>query len=208
VAVSFDLFGTLVSTERPDEPWAAVARELRAREVTVPDDWETAYRESHLSVERGAEQSLVAHTRAALASRGVQAPRCTVHDALLGAFGGSVSVRAGAPAALSAAARAGPVGVLSNCSVPGLVERTIGRANLPAGEAVDEVVTSVGCGWRKPHDGAFRAVAGRLDVDVSDLVHVGDDPRADGGGRTAGVTVVLTGETPLADFPDWLEGFA
>jgi FMN phosphatase YigB (HAD superfamily) len=208
VAVSFDLFGTLVSVERPDEPWTAVAQELRVRGVTVPEDWEAAYRESHLSVEPGAEQSLVSHTRAALASRGGQAPRDAVHGALLEAFGGSVSVRAGAPAALRAAARAGPVGVLSNCSVPGLVERTIDRADLPARETVDETVTSVGCGWRKPHDDAFRAVAARLDVDVGDLVHVGDDPRADGGGRTAGVTVVLTGETPLAEFPDWLEGFA
>jgi len=208
VAVSFDLFGTLVAVDRPAEPWDAVARELRAQGVTVPAGWEGAYRKSHLSAEAGTEQSLLTHTRATLSSLGVEATESAVHDALLGAFDSPVSVRAGAPGALRAAARAGPVGILSNCSVPGLVERTLDRADLPAKAVVDEVVTSVGCGWRKPHDEAFRAVADRLGGDVAELVHVGDDPRADGGGRTAGATVVLVDEVPLAEFPDWLEGSA
>ncbi|MFB6298453.1 MAG: HAD family hydrolase [Salinirussus sp.] len=205
MAVSFDLFGTLVAAERPAEPWTAVARVLGERGVTVPDDWETAYRVSHRPVERGAEQSLVEHTRAALSSRGVDADADTVHDALLEAFDSPVTARDGASAAIRAAGRTGPVGILSNCSVPGLVDRALDRAALPA---VDAVVTSVGCGWRKPHDRAFAAVADRLGVDTGRLIHVGDDPRADGGGRTAGVTVLLTGEVPLTELPNHLEGSA
>jgi FMN phosphatase YigB (HAD superfamily) len=203
VAVSFDLFGTLVRADRPDEPWDAVAATLATRGVAVPADWEAAYRSTHRSVERGAELSLVVHTRAALASRGVDADRETVREALLAAFDGPVSVRDGAEEALEAAAAAGPVGILSNCSLPGLVEQTLSRAAIPV--TFDAVVTSVGCGWRKPHDRAFEAVAGRLGVPVSELVHVGDDPRADGGGRTAGATVVLTDEVALSAFPGWLE---
>lgn len=202
MAVSFDLFGTLVAQDRPAEPWDAVAAELRVRDVPVPEDWEAAYRTPHTDLDPGREQSLVTHVRAALASRGVDAGRDAVHDALLAAFDGPVEVRPGARDALAAARKRGSVGVLSNCSLPGLVEGTLSRADL----AVGTVVTSVGCGWRKPHDRAFETVADELGVDVKDLVHVGDDPRADGGGRTAGVTVVLTDDVPLSAFPRWLEG--
>jgi len=203
VPVSFDLFGTLVTAERPTEPWAAVANALDSRGVSVPADWEAAYRTSHVDTDPGEECSLVTHTRGALRSRGVEASPDTVRDALLSAFDGPVTVRDGAPAALSAAGAAGPVGLLSNCSLPGLVDLTLARAQLPV--AFDAVVTSVGCGWRKPHDDAFAAVASELGASPTDLVHVGDDPRADGGGRTAGVTVVLTEDVSLSAFPQWLE---
>jgi FMN phosphatase YigB (HAD superfamily) len=66
-------------------------------------------------------------------------------------------------------------------------------------------VTSVDCGWRKPHDRAFAAAAAALDAPADDLLHVGDDPRADGGGATAGVTVLLTTELPLVEVPARLE---
>jgi FMN phosphatase YigB (HAD superfamily) len=201
VAVSFDLFGTLVAQDRPTEPWDAVATELRAREVSVPEDWEAAYRMSHTDLDPGREQSLVAHVRAALASRGVDAGRDVVRDALLAAFDAPVETRPGASEALAAAREHGPVGLLSNCSLPGLAGRALAQTEL----TVETVVTSVGCGWRKPHDRAFEAAAEELGVAVSALVHVGDDPRADGGGRTAGVTVVLTDDVPLSAFPGWLE---
>lgn len=202
MAISFDCFGTLVDTDRPDEPWAAVADRLAERDVTVPEDWEDAYRSTHVSVDRGAELSLVEHTLAALDSRGVDTDTETVHDALLAAFDGPVDVRPGAVEALNAAATAGSVGILSNCSLPGLVARALEQADLPT---VDTVVTSVGCGWRKPHDRAFMTIADRLGVPVGELAHVGDDPRTDGGGRTTGATVVLTETVPLAEFPSWLE---
>jgi len=203
VAVSFDCFGTLVDAQRPAEPWVAVADALRARSISVPDDWETAYRSSHVEVEPLAELSLVEHTQAALASRDVEADADTIHDALFAAFDGPVTVVDGARPALRAAAREEPVGVLSNCSVPGLVERTLAQADLAG--AVDHVVTSVDCGWRKPHDRAFTRAAAALGTDVDSLIHVGDDPRTDGGGRTAGVTVILTSETPLTAVPAKLE---
>jgi len=203
VAVSFDLFDTLVTADRPDEPWDAVAETLRDRDVAVPTDWEAAYRSSHIDVERGAELSLVEHTVAALESRGVVADSETVCDALLAAFDGPVAVRDGTVEALRVARGAGPVALLSNCSLPGLVERTLERAALPV--EFDAVVTSVGCGWRKPHDRAFIAAADALGVPPEELIHIGDDPRADGGGETAGVTVVLTDDVPLSAFPEWLE---
>lgn len=203
MAISFDLFGTLVSAERPATPWDAAAAELAARGVTVPEDWEDAYRSSHVTHERGRELSLVEHTVTALASRGVDADADTVRAALLAAFDGPVEVCEGASDALAAAAARGPVGLLSNCSLPGLVERTLDRADLSV--PFDAVVTSVGCGWRKPHDEAFLAVADALDVPIGSLVHVGDDARTDGGARTTGATVLLTDDRPLTEFPAWLE---
>lgn len=204
VAVSFDCFDTLVTADRPEEPWAAVAGELAARGVSVPADWEAAYRSRHVDASPLAELSLVEHARAALASRGVEVGRSTVADALVAAFDGPVGVRDGADDALRAAADAGPVGVCSNCSLPGLVERTLSRAGFAV--EFDAVVASVDCGWRKPHDRAFERVAEGLGVSPSRLLHVGDDPRTDGGAETAGVTVLLTADVSLTEFPDWLEG--
>lgn len=206
MAVTFDLFGTLVSAERPEEPWEAVASELADRGVSVPGDWEAAYREGHVDVEPLAELSLVEHTAAALASRGRDPDRKVVRAALLAAFDGPVTVRNGAADALTAAADRGPVGICSNCSLPGLVDRVLDRASLPA--VTDAVVTSVDCGWRKPHDRAFEAVADRLGVDLVDLVHVGDDPRCDGGARTTDASVLLLEDVPLTDVPDRLEAFS
>lgn len=205
MAVSFDLFGTLVQADRPGEPWDAVGEALSERDVSVPADWEATYRSAHVETAPLAAQSLVEHTQAALASQGIDADGDVVHDALLAAFDGQVTVADGAERALSAARGTGPVGLLSNCSVPGLVERTLERASLSG--RFDAVVTSLGCGWRKPHDRAFTHVSDALGADPDSLLHVGDDSRADGGGRTTGATVVLTGQTPLSEFPSVLEGW-
>lgn len=201
MAVSFDCFGTLVTADRPTEPWVAVAAELRERDVAVPDDWEAAYRSSHREYDRGAEAPLDEHVRLALASRGVEISVATAHDATLVAFDCDVSVRDGAREALSTGRDYGPVAVCSNCSVPGLVERTLDRADL----AVDAVVTSVDSGWRKPHHKIFEATATALECPLDALVHVGDDARTDGGAGRAGATSVLVGDVPLTAFPAWLE---
>ena len=184
VAVSFDLFGTLVVAETPDDPAAAVAEALAERGVSVPPDFGDAYREVHVDAPVGAEVPLPAHVAAALASRGVDAPNNAARRAVVAAFDPTVSRREGARSAIDAAAERGPVGLCSNCSVPELVGRTLVRAELRG--VFDAVVSSVGCGWRKPDPRAFEAVAGRLGADTESLVHVGDDPEADGGIEAAG----------------------
>ena len=204
VAVSFDLFGTLVAVERPAEPAAEVARALRERGVAVPDDWATAYREPQVAVETGAERPLSDHVRRALASRGVDADGATVASAVRGAFDGPVETREGAAAAVAAAAEGGAVGVLSNCSVAGLVERTLDRSELDAAR-FDAIVASVDCGYRKPDRRAFAAVADALGVGLADLVHVGDDPATDGGADDAGARSVLLTDTDIPEVPARLE---
>ena len=196
VVVSFDLFGTLVTADRPDEPWDAVAESLAERGVGVPDDWETAYRSAHREYDRGREAPLDEHVRLALASRDVEVTAAIAREAVLAAFDGPVARRDGARAALAAAADAGPVAVCSNCSVPGLVERTLARVELDC--TPDAVVTSVGTGWRKPHPRIFEATADALDAPLSAVVHVGDDARTDGGAGRAGARSVLLSETPLS----------
>lgn len=204
MAVSFDLFGTLVDVSRPDDPASAVAAALADRGVAVPADWRDAYGERHVETPAGAELSLVAHVEAALESRGSRASEATVAAALRDAFSTPIRTRPGAGDAVAAAADRGPVGVLSNCSVPGLVERALSRSDLDSG-TFDAVVSSVECGWRKPDERAFAAVADRLGVPLADLAHVGDDPDADGGAADAGATTILLDDVPLTDLPAHLE---
>ncbi|AUG48185.1 HAD family hydrolase [Haloarcula taiwanensis] len=199
MALSFDLFGTLVTADRPSEPWDAVSAALSARSVRVPDDWEAAYRSAHREYDRGREAPLDEHVRLALASRGIEVTEETATAAVLDAFDSPVTVRDGAIEAMAAAAQRGPVAVCSNCSVPGLVERTLARADIEprSGHSFDAVVTSVGCGWRKPHQRIFEATADALGVTLAALVHVGDDARTDGGADRAGAESVLLDEHPL-----------
>jgi len=202
--VSFDLFGTLVTAAMPTDPAAAVAVELRDRDVTVPDDWTTAYRTPHLDVPDAAELPLPAHVAAALRSRGVDASDSVVRRAVIAAFDPDVRRREGVDAALDAARERGPVGLCSNCSVPELVPRTLVRADLR--NAVDAVVTSAACGFRKPHPRPFETLATELGVEASALVHVGDDPDTDGGIEALGGQFVDVTETPLVDLRAALGG--
>jgi len=206
VPTTFDLFGTLVTAERPDDPAAAVADALADRGVHVPDDWTAAYRESHEDVQPGAERPLPVHVADALESRGVDAPRDAVLEATLAAFDYPVARRDGALDAIDAARERGSIGVLSNCSVPSLVERALDRAGLE--DAFDAVVASVDCGWRKPDERAFVAVADALDASPDSLVHVGDDPATDRGVEALGGRAVLVMETPLSDLGSELPGGA
>lgn len=201
VSTSFDLFGTLVAAERPSDPAEAVAHALHDHGVPVPDDWGTAYRERHLDVADGAELSLPRHVVAALDSRGVDVDGPTAVTAVLDAFDRPVEVREGAHDALAAAHRRGPVGLLSNCSVSGLVGRVLARVDLTG---FDAVVTSVGCGWRKPDPRAFDVLADELGVDPATLVHVGDSTD-DAGVERVGGDALLLDETPLPTVAGVLE---
>jgi FMN phosphatase YigB (HAD superfamily) len=217
VAVSFDLFGTLVDADRPTDPARAIALELEQRGVRVPEDWNEAYREVHVDAPDGAEVPLVAHVGAALADRGVDAPDNAARRAVVAAFDPEVAARDGASDCLRWAADRGPVAVCSNCAVPELVRRSLIRAALPR-DRIDVVVASVACGWRKPDRRIFETVAERLEVDPDDLVHVGDDPRTDAGVAAVGGTAVLVGDDDAAptgeplrvetlrQVPDRLEG--
>ena len=202
VAVTFDLFGTLVRVDRLDDPAAAVARELRERGVTVPDDWADAYTEPHVDAPEGAEVPLPAHVARALASRGVDAPQNAARRAVVAAFDPDVVVVDGAHEAVAAARDYGPVGLLSNTSVPELARRVLVRADL-RGE-FDAVVTSIACGWRKPDARAFETVARQLDCAPAELVHVGDDPAIDGGVEAVGGTFLDVADVLLTDVPAWL----
>jgi FMN phosphatase YigB (HAD superfamily) len=206
VALSFDLFGTLVAADRPAAPWDAVAEALAARSVRVPDDWEDAYRSAHRDYERGREAPLDEHVRLALDSRDIEVTETTAAEAVLAAFDSPVTARDGATEALDAAAQRGPVAVCSNCSVPGLVERTLDRADIEArsGHSFDAVVTSVDCGWRKPHPNIFETTADALGVTLADLVHVGDDARTDGGAGRVGAQSILLEDHSLPTIAEQL----
>jgi len=203
VAVTFDLFGTLVDVEYPSDPAEIVARELESRGVAVPDDWHVAYGERHVDAPAGAEVPLPAHVAHALDSRGVEAADNVVRHAVVAAFDPDVTRRDGAKAAVRDVSERGPVGLLSNCAVPELVPKTLIRAGL-RGE-FDAVTTSIGCGWRKPHPKAFEAAAEALGVAPASLVHVGDDPTADGGVEDVGGRFVDVTETPLDELAAHLE---
>jgi FMN phosphatase YigB (HAD superfamily) len=205
VAVSFDLFGTLVSVARPPEPATAVAYELRARGIDVPDSWRETYHSLHVEVPDGRELPLPDHVSAALESRGVDAAEETVRRAVIAAFDREVETRPGAEQALEAAVSRGRVGIYSNCSVPGLVGLVLDGSDVDR-DCFDAVVTSAACGWRKPDSRAFEAVADELNVRLEDLIHVGDDPEADGGIEDAGGQAILLTEHDLSDLPRLLEG--
>lgn len=204
VAVTFDLFGTLVAVDRSPSPARAIAAELRDRGVEVPGDWSIAYGESHIDAPTGAEVPLPAHVAAALSSRGVEPANNVVRRAVVAAFDPDVETRPGAVEAVGAAAERGPVAILSNCSVPELVSRTLIRSDLDR-SAFDAIVSSAGCGWRKPDPRAFEAVASKLGVDVASLRHVGDDPRTDAGVESVGGRAFLLDEVSLAELPAVLD---
>ncbi|WP_049982823.1 HAD family hydrolase [Halorubrum sp. BV1] len=203
MAVTFDLFGTLVDVAYPSDPAEVVARELESRGVDVPDDWHVAYGERHVDAPAGAEVPLPAHVAHALESRGVDAGGTVVRHAVVAAFDPDVTRRDGALDAVRAVSEQGPVGLLSNCAVPELVPKTLIRAGL-RGE-FDAVTTSVGCGWRKPHAEAFEAAADALGTAPETLIHVGDDPETDGGVVEVGGRFVDVTETPLSAVAGELE---
>ncbi|ERH06903.1 MAG: haloacid dehalogenase family protein [Halonotius sp. J07HN4] len=197
-AVVFDLFGTLVAVDDTPEPAAAVAAELTARGVSVPDDWAAAYTEPHIDAPSGAELPLPDHVTAALASRGVDVAETTARNAVIDAFDPDAEIRSGAVEAVAAASEIGPVGLLSNCAVPDLVGKTLRRSELDS-NSFDAIVTSIDCGWRKPDPRAFETAADRLGVDTADLVVVGDTPATDGGTTDCGGRFVDVTDTPLTD---------
>ena len=66
MAASFTPFGTLVDAGLPSDPVAAVAAKLRERGVSVPADFESTCRETHVDASDGAEVPSPARVPAAL----------------------------------------------------------------------------------------------------------------------------------------------
>lgn len=206
--ISFDLFGTLVTVDRPNDPAGAVAHALEEQGVSVPDDWSETFGKRHIDNPDGTEIPLTDHVVAALVSRANTLDRASVRNdverAVRSAFDSDVQTRDGVATVVDTPGKQIPVGVLSNCSVPGLVERTLERSNIDVA-ALDTVTTSVGCGWRKPDSRAFQAVADGLDIELERLLHIGDDPLTDGGAVEAGATALLVDEPPIPDLQEVVE---
>ena len=196
-----------MTADRPADPAEAVATELENRDVTVPDDWDDAYAEAHVDAPDGAEVPLPAHVSRALASRGVDYEHNAARRAVVAAFDPTVETRPGAREALAAARDHGPVAICSNCSVPELVGRTLVRSDFERDD-FDAIVTSVGCGWRKPAPEIFELTAEELGIVPEELIHVGDDPQADGGVEAVGGTALLLEDWSLADVPSRLAALA
>ncbi len=199
VAVSFDLFGTLLDADRPENAAVAIATALRQRGVEPPADWETLFRQHHVEVPEGAELPLPQHVTAALQSEGIDPAPKTVEAAVLDAFTRTVQTRPGAVEAVANAAASDVVGVCSNCSVPGLVERALTQSDIDP-TVFDAVVSSAASGWRKPHPRAFEILADQLAVPVEEITHIGDTSQADGGIEALGGTaIIIDSTTPITE---------
>lgn len=198
-AVSFDLFGTLLTVEQPQDPTAAVAGALRARGIDIPADWDEAYRTPYIETDHPLqEMPLGDHVLALLRehtdSADTEPDPAVVDEAVRDAFDTPIQTRDGAAETVRALAEHVPIAVLSNSSVRGLVERSLSKADLPV-ESFEIVCASVDIGWRKPHEQTFAHVADELVVPIESLVHVGDDPRTDGGADRAGAHAVIVSES-------------
>ncbi len=200
-ALSFDLFGTLVSVQDDVDPSAAVRATLEAVGVDVPADWRSLYTHQYIERESGAEIDLIGHVMALLEESGRAVEKPVVREAVIEAFDPDVSTRDGAVDAIDVLADHFPVGILSNCSVPTIAEQALRQSDLDHSR-FRAVVTSEGCGWRKPDGRAFRAVADSLGIEPPALVHIGDDPIADTGIEQLGGTSILVDDVPLSNLPE------
>lgn len=206
VVVSFDLLGTLVVVERYADPARTVAAELVTHGIPVPKDWDSAFGKFHVDAPSGAEVPLSVHVAEVLSSQGIEPATgaggsgTAVRRAVVAAFDSSVQTPQGARKVVRAAAERGPVGVLSNCSVPDLAGRALVRSALDR-DPFDAVLTSTGCGWRKPDPLAFQWLARRLDVSPGELEYVGVDPDSDRGIDAVGSRFLDVRGVPLTDLP-------
>lgn len=204
MAVSFDLFGTLIVADRPEEPATELAESLKTQGVRVPDDWAELYWKPHLDRPKGAETPLDAHIGAILDGHGVAVTDKQIERAIEQVFAPSVETVPGALDVVAWADNRGPIAVCSNCSIPGLVERALDRSAIDR-TVFDTVVSSAACGWRKPHPIIFQTVAARLDVEVGSIYHVGDTADADGGIEAIGGQAIILETGEIGDLPDQIE---
>ncbi len=97
------------------------------------------------------------------------------------------------------------LGLLSNYSLSAAITQSLDRLGLTTW--FDDVLISADLGLVKPHPDLFRAAASRLGLETTEVLFVGDNPRADIAGaaavgmRTAHITEHLSG-TYFFDDPD------
>lgn len=204
MAVSFDLFGTLVRREYPEEPAVAIGEALEARGVTPPPDWVDTYGAVQRSIPDEREVPLQGHVCMALERGGVECDIATVRDAVLAALDPVVEPREGAQSAVRAARGKGPVGLCTNCRMPEFVGLSLARAGIDP-DSFDTCVSSAGCGWRKPAPQIFTTVADRLDVTADRMTHVGASQETDGGIESVGGTILLVEDRPLREIAEELD---
>lgn len=202
VSVAADV---LVAFEGPDDPAAALADELRARDVAIPEDWADVWAEDHVDAPEGAGVPFPARIGATLASRGLDAPDNAARRAAVAAFDPEVSTRPGAADLLAAAADAGPVAVVVDTPVPEVASRVLVRADVDR-NVVDVVVAPVGCGWLPTDPRLYESVASRLGVVVDDVVHVCADDDQAAAVRQARGRVVDARDRSLASVVDEIGG--
>lgn len=208
--VIFDLFGTLIVPDRFEEQnvaallrWAG-ERGLAAGEAAAPIVEEARtwmWRESYRSGRQYLCTEAIARASAEL---GWPSDPAFLQDAVDAFFAPEVAtVRAYPDAAptLAALSRRGyRLGLISNASDHGLVERAM--AGLGLAPLLDPIVSSAGFGRIKPDAGIFRFVLDAWGLPPEEAVMVGDSLDADiEGAQALGLRAILTTMQPNPNNP-------
>lgn len=208
-AVSFDLFDTLVSVDLQTDPASAIANALKDRGITVPSTWAHDYYQPQFASPEYQEIPLTSHVHAILKQQSPNQDLSTdrIRGGVHAAFDVPVQTHPHAKDVIRAASMNGPVCIISNCSVDGLVQRTLQKSEINE-KIFDTIITSVTCGWRKPHPRIFQSACTDLHIQPSRLIHVGDDPETDSGVKSIGGTSILLSDCDLSTLEQQLAAHA
>jgi len=176
-----------------------VATELAKRDVTVPDDWADAYAEPHVDAPDGAEVPLPAHVSPRARGCGVDYEHNAARRAVVAAFDQPSKPNQERSRAVDAARERGRW-------------RSVRTAASGVGRADARQIRLRARRFRRDRDERrlwlaqarpeiFELTADELGVAPADLIHVGDDPEADGGIEAVGGTALVLEERSLADVP-------
>lgn len=212
-ALLVDFFGTVVDYDPSRVPAVSPATERFCRangiDLTTKEAigvWESSFAElDAATAETMREYSMVEVGTLALRSLlGTEPTRYQAQEgaeAYLADWGRAITPIAGMADALTRLGAAGRLVVVSNTHGPGLVQRTLGALGVE--HLVDDVVTSVEVGWRKPHPAIFSAALQAAGAAAAECLFVGDSKGNDyDGPRAAGIPAVLVSPTSVAGVPE------